>query len=134
MKKTILVIDDQADERKLVRLLLRKYDCTVLEAANGADGLKVAQRMRPDLILIDHVMPVMNGYDAISVLRRSDDLRSIPIVMLTSRKFNGGFKAFMRLQIDDFFQKPVEQKTLLERIQALIGPLSLAPAAPAVAR
>lgn len=123
MRKTILVADDMADERKLVRLLLRKYDVAVVEATNGGDAVKLAKKYKPSLILIDHMMPGMTGYDCIQELRQDLELRGIPIIMLTSRKFDAGFRDFMRYQIDDFLQKPVESKSLLESIQARIGAL-----------
>ena len=128
MKHVIIVIDDMADDRKLVRLLLRKYDCQVLEAACAADGLKLAQKTKPHLILIDHMMPQGNGYDSIRHFREDPELRLVPIIMLTSRKFDAGFRDFMRQNIDDFLAKPVESKTLLDAIQARIGALRLAPA------
>ncbi|MBI4345328.1 MAG: response regulator [Elusimicrobia bacterium] len=127
MKKVFLVIDDMTDDRKLVRLLLRKYDCRILEAASTVEGYTLALKCKPHCILIDHMMPNENGYDAIRRFREEPALRQTPIIMLTSRRFDAGFRDYMRMVIDDFLLKPVEAETLLDAIQARVGVLSLAP-------
>lgn len=133
MRRVFLVIDDMPDDRKLVRLLLRKYDCQIVEASSTAEGFKLAHKCKPHLILIDHMMPQENGFDAIRRFREDPELRSTPMIMLTSRRFDAGFRDYMRMLIDDFLAKPVESKTLLDAIQARLGGLTIAPvpAAPA---
>lgn len=133
MKRVFLVIDDMPDDRKLVKLLLRKYDCQIIEASNTAEGFRLAQKHKPHLILIDHMMPGENGFDAIRRFREDSELCRTPMIMLTSRKFDAGFRDYMRMLIDDFLVKPVEAKSLLDAIQAKLGGLTLAPVAAAPA-
>lgn len=134
MKPVILVVDDQKDERKLVRLLLRQYDCELVEASNAKEGLEAARKRAPRVILIDHNMPGMTGYDAVAELRQDPVLAGLPVVMLTARKFDPGFKEFMGLQGVSFLPKPVQAATLVGTLTGLIGPLAKAkPAAPAAA-
>lgn len=131
MGKVIMVVDDVADERKLVRLLLRRFNCTLIEVANAVDAVKLAHKHRPQLVLMDHMMPQMSGYECIYEFRQDLDLSRIPIIMLTARKFDEGFKNFMKQEINDFLPKPVDANALLDRIQGLIGKLEprAAPAA-----
>lgn len=128
-RKTILVVDDSNNDRKLIRLLLRKYDCVVVEAANGAEASKQVEEHKPSLILIDHMMPDTTGYDWINKFRGNMEPKwfaqnkAVPIIMLTARKFDQGFKEFMKFQGVDFLPKPVQQKTLLGLIESLVGQL-----------
>lgn len=134
MKPVILVVDDQKDERKLVRLLLRQYDCELVEAPNAKEGLEAARKRAPRVILIDHNMPGMTGYDAVAELRQDPALAGIPVIMLTARKFDPGFKEYMSLQGVSFLPKPVQAGTLVGTLTGLIGPLAKAkPAVPAAA-
>lgn len=130
MEKVIMVVDDQKDERKLLKLLLRKYAVTVVEAANPVEALKLAKLQKPHLILLDHVMPMMTGYECIEALRQDSDLCRIPIIMLSSRKFDAGWGDFMHQSIEDFMPKPPDADKLVARIQSLLGALPLRPAAP----
>lgn len=131
MEKIIMVVDDQKDERKLVRLLLRKYAVTVIEASNPVEAMKLARQQKPNLILMDHVMPQMTGYEAVAALRQDPDLGRIPIIMLSARKFDPEWGDFMRMSVEDFMPKPAQADKLLARIQALLGTLTvrLGPAA-----
>ena len=133
MRPLILVIDDMKDERKLVRLLLRQYDCELVEAGGAREGLEAARKRRPALVFLDHSMPHMTGYDAIVEFRMDPVLRAVPIVLLTSRKFDPGFRDHMRMQGVTFLAKPVQAGALLTAVTGLIGPLAKAPAAPAAA-
>ena len=126
MKPVILVIDDQKDERKLVRLLLRQYDCELVEATNAKDGLEAARKRAPRVIMTDHTMPGMSGYDAVFELRQDPALRNTPVIMLTSRKFVPGFKEFMGMQGVSFLPKPVQAGTLVATLTSLMGPLAKA--------
>ena len=133
MKPVIVVVDDQKDERKLVRLLLRQYDCELVEASGAREGLEAARKRLPRLILIDHNMPGISGYDAVFELRQDSALRNTPVIMLTARKFDPGFKEFMAQQGVSFLPKPVQAATLVYTLTALIGPLAKAKAAGAPA-
>ncbi|MBI5241920.1 MAG: response regulator [Elusimicrobia bacterium] len=125
MEKIIMVVDDQKDERKLVRLLLRKYAVTVVEASNPVEAMKLARQQKPHLILMDHVMPQMTGYEAVSALKQDPELCRIPIIMLSARKFDPEWGDFIRQSVEDFLPKPAQADKLLARIQALLGALTV---------
>lgn len=127
MRPLIMVVDDMKDERKLVRLLLRQYDCELLEASSAAEGLAAARKRRPALIIIDHSMPQMTGYDAVAELRQDALLSHVPVLMLSSRKFDPDFKGYMSLQGVSFLSKPVQATALVGTLNGLIGPLGPAP-------
>lgn len=132
MRPMILVIDDMKDERKLVRLLLRQYDCELVEASGAAEGLAAARKRAPQLILTDHTMPNMKGYEAVAEFRTDPALCRVPVIMLSSRKFDPCFKDYMSLQGVTFLAKPVQAATLVATIASLIGPLAPAVKKPAV--
>ncbi len=123
MSKKILIVDDEEDERKLVKLMLRGYDCEIGETADGAQALELALAMQPDLIFMDYLLPNKNGYEIIQDMRRNDILRKTPIIMLTVRRFDDGFKDWIKLEVKDFIQKPIVSEALLASIAKAIGPL-----------
>ena len=84
MKFKILTIDDSKVIRALLRQKFSGYDCGVFEASNGEEGLKKALDVKPDLIILDIDMPVMNGWDTLASIRFDDDLKMTPVIMLTA--------------------------------------------------
>ncbi len=130
-KKTILIIDDRKDDRRLVKLLLKKFDCEVIEAMNGTDGLDLADKHQPKLILIDQMMPGKTGLETVHEFRQNLDmkvnmrLKDVPVIMLSSRKFDQGFTDYLKMEGIDYHPKPVKSKSLLEQIEAAIGPLQM---------
>ena len=107
MRKTVLVVDDFRDTRKLVKLLLEKNGYEVLEASDGYDAVKQAVKSRPDLILMDVAMPVMDGIQATQAIRQHFDLSEVPIVAVTAY---GDFYNDRARDVgcNDVIQKPVE--------------------------
>ncbi len=114
--KSVLVIDDSIMIRKMVASILADQ-FEVLEAKDGIVGLDVARRHRPDLILLDFVMPKMDGYDTMQAIRREDELRSIPIIMMSGLKEQVTARIPEPFVGFDFIEKPFESEALLERIQ-----------------
>jgi CheY-like chemotaxis protein len=84
MSVKILSVDDSKTIRLIISRAFKPYDCQVLEAANGLEGMAVATREKPDVIILDVTMPIMDGMEMLSMLRASHDLRTIPVVMLTA--------------------------------------------------
>lgn len=82
----ILVVDDNADSRKLMRILLEMYDYTVVEAANGYEAVEKAVNERPDLIFMDIAMPVLDGIKATAAIREHEGLAHVPIVIITGHE------------------------------------------------
>ena len=107
MRKRVLVAEDFIDNRRLLKFLLEKCGYDVLEAENGFEAVKLAASARPDLILMDIAMPVMDGIQATQAIRKQDDLKEIPIVAVTAY---GDFYRERALEAgcNDVIQKPVE--------------------------
>jgi type IV pilus assembly protein PilB len=124
----VLVVDDDAITRMLVKLLLERENFEVLEAANGRNGVEIAKRERPDLILIDLNMPEMDGYQAIATLRKDLSLAALPIVVLTSEEGPGIERRVLELGADDYMLKPFDPDVLLSRVNAVFRRLKVAAA------
>ncbi|HXG50351.1 MAG TPA: response regulator [candidate division Zixibacteria bacterium] len=119
-QKTILVVDDTELNRDLVVQLLGD-DYHVLEAANGEEGLAKAERERPDLILMDLGMPVMDGWEATRRLKANDELRHIPVIAVTSHAMVGDEMQARAAGCDDYIAKPIDEILLIEKVKRFIG-------------
>ncbi len=115
----VLVVDDNADMREFIAALLAR-DYEVHLAVHGADGLARADELRPDLIVTDVMMPVMNGYELTRRLKARDDLRAIPVIMLTARAELANKIEGLEFGADDYLTKPFNSKELLTRVAALL--------------
>ena len=116
MKKTILVVDDEPKNLKLARDLLEVSGYKVIEAENGKSGIEMAKVHKPDLILMDIMMPVMDGYTACHNLRGSEDTKNIPIIMLTSVGFELNKKLAASFGSSEYVTKPFNFEELLNTI------------------
>lgn len=114
---TILVVDDDPGVRALLALVLGKRGFTVVQAENGRLGVEAATRDRPDLVVIDWVMPVMDGRETVEQLKRDERTRDIPIVMLTSQATVDDKVAALEAGAQDFLAKPFDQRELVARIE-----------------
>ena len=115
----VLIADDDAITRMLVRLLLEREHYEVLEATNGLEAVEIASREHPDLLLIDLNMPQMDGYEAIARLRRDFTFATLPIVVLTGEDGPGIEQRVLGLGAADYMLKPFEAATLLARVNAV---------------
>lgn len=115
MAKKILSVDDSRTIRLIVAKAFRPYDCQVCEASNGEEGLAAAARERPDLILLDVTMPVMDGVTMLTKLREDGELKSIPVIMLTAESGRENVLQIARLGIRDYLVKPFKEDQLLEK-------------------
>lgn len=107
MQKRVLIADDFTDTRKLIKLLLEKNGYEVIEAADGYEAVKQAVKNRPNLILMDIAMPVMDGIQATQAIRRHYDLTEVPIVAVTA--YGDFYNERARdVGCNDVIQKPVE--------------------------
>jgi two-component system, cell cycle response regulator DivK len=116
MTKRILLVEDQEDNRRIIRDLLTKTDYEMIEARNGVEGVMVAGQGPPDLILMDIQLPVMNGYDATRCIRADPSLSSIPIIAVTSYVLSGGEEKARAAGCDDVVAKPYSPLQLLAKI------------------
>ena len=116
MSKKILVIDDSAFFRGQLRLCLSKeYD--VVEAGTGAEGLEMVKREKPDLVLLDIIMPDISGFEICRILRESESNNLMPIIMITSQDAQEDILIGLELGADDYVKKPFNERELLSRIK-----------------
>ena len=120
MPKRILVIEDQEDNRAILRDLLSAAGFTMLEAINGAAGVAKAKIERPDLILMDIQMPVMDGYEATRRIKAIDGLKAIPIVAVTSYALSGDEAKTRAAGCDGYIAKPYSPREMLRVIRGFL--------------
>ena len=120
MARILLVEDNEMNRDMLSRRLTRRgYD--IVLAVDGAEGLATAQAQKPDLILMDMSLPVMDGWEATRRLKGNPATRAIPIIGLTAHSMSGDREKVLAAGCDDYDTKPVEMPRLLEKIEALLG-------------
>lgn len=117
MTKTILVVDDKASMRMLIRDYLVEESFKVITAENGEQALYTARREKPDLILLDIMMPKMGGYEFLSAYRKE---RDTPIILLTAKLEESDKVLGLELGADDYVTKPFGMRELLARIRAVL--------------
>ena len=118
-KSTVLVVDDEAPVRYVVRKMLGD-DYTVLEAMDGEVALDMARRHQPDIILMDIMMPKIDGYSAVSMLKTDEATKHIPIVMLTAVGLELNKKLAREMGSEGYITKPFTQQDLLHTIGRLV--------------
>ncbi len=118
----ILVVDDSPTEVHVIRKALEKHGFSTAAAGDGAEGVRLAKAMKPDLIFMDIVMPGVNGYQATRTLANDPETRSIPVIMVTSKSQESDRIWGMRQGAVDYLVKPVSTEQLVEKAQlALAG-------------
>jgi two-component system cell cycle response regulator len=120
MSYKILTVDDSKTIRMIVAKAFRSYDCTIFEADNGVTGLAVAAREEPDLIILDYTMPVMDGFETLSKLRRDPALKETPVMMLTAEAGRDTVMKMAKLSIRDYLIKPFKEEALIERVSKIL--------------
>src|SRR4026207_206 len=119
-KKTILVVDDTDWNRDLlVQLLEEEY--TVLQAVDGAQGVTMTEQEKPDLVLMELGMPVMDGWEATRRIKANDALKQIPIIAVTSHAMVGDEIDARKAGCDDYLPKPIDEQLLLEKIKKFLS-------------
>ncbi len=117
--KTILIVDDSPTERHVLSELLTQNGYQVITAENGEEGVEKAKSEQPDLILMDVVMPGLNGYQATRTLTRDETTKHIPIIVCTSKGQETDRIWGLRQGALDYIVKPVDAQDLLSKIAAL---------------
>jgi len=117
MSKRILVVEDQEDNRKIIRDTLAPTDYEIIEAENGEEALAAIAKARPDLILMDIQLPIMDGYTATRRIKADPALRSIPILAVTSYALSGENKKAREAGCDDYIPKPYSPRELLAKVR-----------------
>ena len=123
---TILVIDDDLDLQQMLRLMLQRGGYTVVATGDGPDGLAKAKALRPDMAIVDVMMPGMNGYQVVRKMREELKLRSTVILILTARAQPVDREAAIAAQADDYMPKPFAPHELLAKVNELMANRSTA--------
>ena len=116
MPKKILIVEDEANIRELLRLYLEREGYTVLEAENGVEGIKKWKSDKPDMLLLDVMMPVMGGWEVCKEIRAESD---VPIIMLTAKGETADRVSGLEMGADDYIVKPLEMPEVIARVRAV---------------
>lgn len=130
MRTKILTVDDSKTVRIIVKKAFKPYDCDILEAANGVEGLAIAAKDMPQLILLDVTMPVMDGVEMLTKLKSDPALKGIPVMMLTAEGGRDNVLKIAKIGVRDYIVKPFKEEVLVEKAGRIIEmkPLSDGPA------
>lgn len=119
-KKRILLVDDSGILLRSVKaMLVDKYEVAV--ATDGQKAIERARRRKPDLILLDYEMPVMDGKETLEVLRQDDELKDIPVVFLTSIANRDSINSVLKYKPEGYLLKPIDQNRMFETIEDILG-------------
>jgi len=117
----ILIVDDSPTEVHVLTSMLEKHGHTILTAASGAEGIEMAKSAKPDLVLMDVVMPGMNGFQATRELSKNEETSAIPVIIVTTKDQETDRVWGLRQGARDYITKPVEEAELLEKIGPVLG-------------
>jgi len=118
--KTVLVIDDSPTVRRLAEIVLTQANYTVYTAEDGDEGLDVTRKIHPSVILVDFVMPKMNGYKFCKLLRSDENLKDIPLILITSKGEDVGQKFEEQFGVVHYFTKPFEPDDLIKKLEDVL--------------
>lgn len=116
MARVILIVEDEPRNRKLIRDLLQIKGYATLEATNGKQGVKIAREKKPDLILMDILMPVMDGLEATRILKADAETKDIPIIALTSYAMKADEERIRQAGCDEYITKPIDTREFVKKI------------------
>jgi two-component system cell cycle response regulator DivK len=121
MSQCVLIVEDQADNRAILRDLLSHAGYDLIEATNGEEGVALAESKRPDLILMDVQLPIMDGYEATRRIKSNPTLRSIPIIAVTSYALSDDEAKARAAGCDAYVAKPFSPRQLLAKIRKYLS-------------
>jgi len=121
MKKVVLIAEDDPKNMKLVRDLLQVKGYSILKATNGKQSVEIAKEKKPDLILMDILMPVMDGLKATKILKADEATKEIPIMALTSYTMFGDEHGILEAGCDGYMMKPIDTREFLKRVDEYLS-------------
>jgi len=121
-KGRVVVIDDSAIVRKLAQIALEEEGYTVYTAEDGEQGYKVAEEIRPSLILVDFIMPKVSGYQVCKMVRENEAIKDTPIILITGKGDEAGRKFTEKFGVLDYFVKPFRSEALIEKVNSILQP------------
>lgn len=120
MKTRILTVDDSKTIRMIVAKAFKSFACDIFEASNGVEGLIAAGRERPDIIILDLTMPVMDGAEMLGKLKANPELKSIPVIMLTAEAGRENVLRIAKMGVRDYLIKPFKEEILIDRVGRIV--------------
>ena len=121
MSKRILVVEDTEDNRQIIRDLLTSAGYEMIEAVDGEEGVAMAAQHRPDLILMDIQLPVLDGYEATRRIKAQPELKHIPVIAVTSYALSGDEAKTKAAGCDGYVAKPFSPRQLLAKVREFLG-------------
>ena len=128
MTPKILSVDDSRTIRMILGKLFQPYDVQLCEAANGEEGLAIAAKEKPDLIILDVTMPVMDGVTMLGKLKEDPALKATPVIMLTAESGRDNILQIARIGVRDYLVKPFKEDQLVEKVGRIIALVKKSPA------
>jgi len=119
-KGKILIIDDDPQTVKLIKFVLEKDHYSTISAKDGEEGLRMARKRKPDLIVLDLMLPEIDGYQVCETLKTDSNTKEIPIIVLTALDTGPDFEKALEKKADWYITKPFEAQHLLKRVNYLI--------------
>jgi DNA-binding response OmpR family regulator len=120
MARKVLTVDDSKTIRMIVKKAFKPFECDLFEAENGHQGLDVARKERPGLIVLDITMPVMNGTEMLDKLKKDPDLKDTPVIMLTAESGKENVLEIVKMGVTDYMVKPFKGEQLIERVTRIL--------------
>jgi DNA-binding response OmpR family regulator len=117
MALKVLTVDDSKTIRMIVKKAFKDFDCEMFEAENGVEGLAIAAKEKPGLIVLDITMPVMNGIEMLEKMKSEPDLKNIPVIMLTAESGKDNVMHIVKMGVKDYMVKPFKGEELIGRVQ-----------------
>ena len=120
-KTTVLVVEDEFHIREIIRMTLEMKGYRVQEAVNGKEGLKLVSQYKPDLIVTDILMPVMDGLEFFLMLKEKSETANIPVIVLTVKDSIEDERSALLLGVDEFISKPFDPRDLINKIEGILN-------------
>ncbi len=120
-RKKILIVDDSETSLMMSRMILSKASYDIAVAKDGQDGVEKALAEKPDLILLDVVMPKMNGFEACARIRAQEETKGIPVIIVTTRGEEANVETGFAAGCNDYITKPVNGLELLTKVRSILG-------------
>jgi CheY-like chemotaxis protein len=118
----VLIAEDNAVNRELLREMLEARDCEVAEARDGQEALRMLESSRPDILLLDVGMPVLNGYELVRKIRSDASLATLPVLAVTAYAMQGDRENILRSGFDGYLAKPINARSLAQELDKLLKP------------
>ncbi len=121
-KKKVLILDDEFSSRKLLSHIIRNnLNCEILQSDDGSAALKMMLKDPPDVLILDMVMPFMNGVQVLQTMRENERLSQIPVLACTSIDDNNVVQQIIKLGVREYIKKPIKKEHILEKLNAIFS-------------